>query len=88
MGSLREPAAIEIHDMHSGTIVCTLKNGHTDMIDSMLKINLAPEITQVRTKKIAQVQWLVSAGRDRKLILWKLLDGQNLRRVSQNNLKS
>ena len=58
------------------------------MIDSMLKINLAPEITQVRTKKIPQVQWLISAGRDRKLILWKLLDGQNLRRVQTNNLKT
>jgi len=29
------------------------------------------------------VQWLLSAGRDRKLVLWKLLDGQPMRRVHE-----
>ena len=67
--------------MHSEQIISVLGNCHLDMIDSLLKIELTPEITQIQSKRATQIQWLLSAGRDRKLILWKLLDGVPMRRV-------
>jgi len=47
------------------------------MIDSLLKVTFSSE--KMKTQN-PYIQWLLSAGRDRQLILWKLLDGKVLRR--------
>ena len=42
------------------------------MIDSMLKF----EFSKYASRGLAsQTQWILSAGRDSKIILWKLVDG-------------
>ena len=72
VGSLKQKSNIEIHDMNAEVIVSVLKH-HTDMIDSLLKYEFSPKM--FRTKS-THVQWIISASRDRKIILWKLIDGK------------
>ncbi len=77
MGSLKENSTIEIHDTHKGTRVAQL-SGHRDMIDSMLRV----ELTNDKIKLVnPYINWFVSAGRDRQIILWKLYDGKPLKTV-------
>ena len=72
--------------------VATLMH-HTDMIDSLLKVNIKGKtLGGVKLPRLVEeyqspyVQWLISASRDRRLVLWKLYDGQPMRR-SESNLK-
>ena len=72
MGSLKQKSNIEIHDINAGVIVAVLRH-HTDMIDSLLKFEFSPKIFRTKSN---HVQWILSASRDRKIILWKLIDGK------------
>jgi len=74
VGSLKENSNIEIHDIVSGKCVSTLKH-HSDMIDSLLKLDLSSKAYKVKNP---YVQWVLSASRDRRIVLWKLLDGKPL----------
>jgi hypothetical protein len=76
-GSLKEPAFIEIHPITKsikGNKTTILKK-HSDMIDSLLKLDFDPE--KVKYNNL-YVQWMLSASRDRQIVLWKLLDGKVL----------
>lgn len=46
---------------------------HTDMIDSLLKYEFPQKVLKVVCPHIS---WLLSASRDRKIVLWKLIDGK------------
>lgn len=46
---------------------------HTDMIDSLLKYEFPQKVLKVCCPHIS---WLLSASRDRKIALWKLVDGK------------
>lgn len=61
---------------------------HTDMIDSLIKINFPRTIENQQHSPSSYVQWLVSASRDRKLTLWKLYDGLPMKRSQFNLTKS
>jgi hypothetical protein len=50
---------------------------HKDMIDSMLKLDFLPE--KIRTSN-PYIVWFLSAGRDRNIVLWKVVDGKVVRR--------
>ena len=77
VGSLKENSNIEIHDMNKIKIVSHLRQ-HTDMIDSLMKLELPPEKTRIKNPYIT---WLLSASRDRSILLWKLIDGRIMKRV-------
>lgn len=72
VGSLREKSHVEIHDINTASVTAVLRH-HTDMIDSLLKFEFPHKVSR---NKNEHVQWLVSAGRDRKVVLWKLIDGK------------
>jgi len=89
VGSLKEDSSIEIHDVNKGKLVSSLA-GHHDMIDSLLKLNFpqpSPKLSKQppHLASIPYISWLLSAGRDRQIILWKLFDGKNMRRKKQFN---
>lgn len=75
-GNLREKSLIEVHDINNNKVVSVLSQ-HTNMIDSLLKLEFS-------AKKIhcngTYIQWILSASRDRTLILWKLIDGKIMQR--------
>jgi WD40 repeat protein len=73
---LKEASSIEIHDINKNKIVSQLKL-HTDMIDSLLKLELPEDKTKISNPYI---KWLLSASRDRTIILWKLIDGKIMKR--------
>ncbi len=75
-GSLKEASHIEIHDVNKGKLISVLKK-HADMIDSLLKIDFSPE--KIKTSN-PYIQWMLSASRDRQIILWKLVDGRPMKR--------
>ena len=65
------------------------------MIDSLLKVNMTGKsLVGPRSPKLVAeyhspyVQWLISASRDRHLVLWKLYDGQPMRRSEVNLQRS
>lgn len=60
-------------------------SGHRDMVDSMLKVNFPPEKLKIGNPYI---NYFVSAGRDRQILLWKLYDGKAMYRVKQSVLPS
>ena len=72
VGSLKEASSIEVHDIQTMVRTAVLKH-HTDMIDSLLRYNFAKKVVKT---KCPHVSWLLSAGRDRKIVLWKLIDGK------------
>ena len=43
------------------------------MIDSLLRFDFSPKMFRTKSN---HVQWILSASRDRKIILWKLIDGK------------
>jgi len=43
------------------------------MIDSLLKFEFSKRVLKTRC---AHISWLLSASRDRKIALWKLVDGK------------
>ena len=47
------------------------------MIDSLLKLELPSDKTKTTNPYIT---WLLSASRDRSIILWKLIDGKIMKR--------
>ena len=47
------------------------------MIDSLMKLELPAEKIKTNNKYIT---WLLSASRDRNIILWKLMDGKIMKR--------
>ena len=55
------------------------------MIDTLLKMELPGKML---INDNSHVKWLLSAGRDRKLVLWKLIDGKLMRRVDHFNEKT
>lgn len=57
-------------------IVSILKK-HEDMIDSLIKLDFHKDKCKFENKFIV---WLLSASRDRTIVLWKLLDGKPLKR--------
>ena len=63
---------IEIHDIQTEVRTAVLKH-HTDMIDSLLKFEFSKKVLRTRC---AHISWLLSASRDRKIALWKLVDGK------------
>lgn len=65
-------------------VTAVLKH-HTDMIDSLLKYNLPLKVTKVRNSHIT---WLLSTSRDRRITLWKLIDGKVMRRTDYQALKN
>jgi hypothetical protein len=75
-GSLKESSHIEIHDVNKGKVVSVLKK-HADMIDSLLKIEFSAE--KIKSGN-PYIQWMLSASRDRQIILWKLIDGRPMKR--------
>ena len=48
------------------------------MIDSIAKVDLPAKDTKCRQSNY--VQWMVSAGRDRNIVLWKLFDGKPIKK--------
>ena len=72
VGSLKQKSNIEIHDINAEVIVAVLRE-HTDMIDSLLKFEFSPKMFRTKSN---HVQWILSASRDRRIILWKLIDGK------------
>lgn len=72
VGSLKEASSIEIHDIQTHAVTAVLHH-HTDMIDCLLKFEFPQKIVKT---KCPHVTWLLSAGRDRKITLWKLIDGK------------
>ena len=78
VGSLQEASNIEIHDISTKKVVSVLK-AHTDMIDSLLMFQYG----RVQSRNLSPwTQWLLSAGRDGKIILWKLIDGMQVNRCA------
>ena len=50
---------------------------HTDMIDSLLRLDFSCS----KTKTInPYINWLISASRDRTIVLWKLFEGKPMKR--------
>lgn len=76
VGSLKEPSDVEIYDVNKDKVVSRLQL-HSDMIDSLLKIELPSSKTKFSNPYIT---WLLSASRDRQIILWKLIDGKIMKR--------
>ena len=72
VGSLREQSYIEVHDFQTEVVTAVLKH-HTDMIDSLLRYEFT---TNIRKTNNSHITWLISASRDRRLTLWKLIDGK------------
>jgi len=66
--------------MNKGKIVSSLRK-HKDMIDSMLKVQIPQDLHK---EPNPYVTWFVSAGRDHKIVLWKLIDGKAMRRSQRN----
>ena len=76
VGSLKEPSHVEIHDLQANKLVSTLKK-HSDMIDSLLKLEFPCD----KSKTInPYINWLLSASRDRTIVLWKLFEGKPMKR--------
>lgn len=71
VGSLKEKSVIQIYDMHTQKLTSKLEH-HTDMIDSMIQVHFLPNNTKSKNN---QIQWLLSASRDHRIVLWKLLAG-------------
>lgn len=76
---MKEPSSIEVHDIYKQKVVSVL-NGHKDMIDSLLKLNFSAEKIN---SKCPYMIYLISASRDRSIMLWKLVDG----RIMRKNIK-
>jgi len=77
VGILKEPSRIEIFDTHKGARSDNLA-GHRDMVDSMMKIQFTP--SKVKLGNL-YINYFISAGRDRQILLWKLYDGKAMHRV-------
>ena len=48
------------------------------MIDSLLKLELPIDKSKTGNPYIV---WLISASRDRSIVLWKLIDGKPMKKV-------
>ena len=50
---------------------------HTDMIDALFKYEFPQKVLKTKSP---HATWLLSASRDRKITLWKLIDGKVMRK--------
>ena len=55
------------------------------MIDALFKYEFPPKV--IKTKS-AHVTWLLSASRDRKITLWKLIDGKIMKKSEYPTVKT
>ena len=84
VGSLKEESHIEIHDIHTEVVTAVLKH-HTDMIDALFKYEFPQKILK---SKSPHITWLLSASRDRKITLWKLIDGKVMPKSEYPTMKA
>lgn len=59
-------------------MVTSVLKHHTDMIDSLLKYEFPNKVTKSRNFHIT---WLLSSSRDRRITLWKLVDGKIMKKL-------
>jgi hypothetical protein len=78
VGNLREPPIIEVFNVTSGCKIEKLLH-HSDMIDVM---KVLPLKAVHKVKSNVYIQYLMSAGRDKRIVIWKLLDGKCLKRYA------
>ena len=84
VGSLKEESHIEIHDIQTEVVTAVLKH-HTDMIDALFKYEFPPKVLKTKS---AHVTWLLSASRDRRIALWKLIDGKIMKKSEYPTMKA
>ena len=58
---------------------------HTDMIDALFKYEFPSKVLKT---KCAHVPWLLSASRDRRITLWKLIDGKIMTKSEYPTVKA
>lgn len=58
---------------------------HTDMIDALFKYEFPSKVLKT---KCAHVTWLLSASRDRRITLWKLIDGKIMTKSEYPTVKA
>ena len=73
-----------MHDIQTEVKTAVLRH-HTDMIDALYKYEFPNKVLKTKS---AHVTWLLSASRDRKIALWKLIDGKIMTKSDYPNAKT